>query len=1457
MESFTGREVPARKTKEEIDQTRLVDLSEAELKEAKENFLKDFPNLSEHERQVYCEELIQHEAIEDREVVTVVNTLSAAERSVLGTFLIDVIGFEQYPQTFYRCFQFLTEEKQQAAVEYCKNKKPESFVALAPFVQMDDFKVISSDSDRNKKDVLTSHFADFDSAAKLLDNLIELSEFQNELREKVEGNIDPTYEDNTLVYGVGFAAALQRLFETYANQHAMLQTEVLFSRLDRLEAVGVSTDKIDEVFKDPDLPARILTKEELEKREEIKGKLFGLGGEKFDDDYGFISPIRCSPREQVFKYLELQANSEKELVRKVFGNFTEYSDRITNVRLFVLNYLFQGWPVFLEVENLGLSKQEILSILEVYRQDAYSVTRLHTYDDVRALIDFDQNHPEEPKLYPFITDWVKNSIRNYSVYNNAGVEGLIMNMDKLDEWFPPDFSDEIRKVIVEERSDLLLYNLSYALGVLKIPFESILAHSGLPIEELIRFYPQVRYHIHHNVQSDAEKTDLNNILHETVLQGVRRDPNLLFDDDYQNALNDLLTNEDRERIIESGLVVPVPQYFFRSLVASSQKETYQDQLKDIALRDKALLREVVESGQVTMYLELLSPDEFKSFVIENLEIIDADNLCRPGGKFLDWWPLEEYEYLASQLEVANSTSGLVGMHNHLLNKLWEVKSERIDGKDENSVRSSLESLTRQLKDVDLRNNPERALGIQKEIEENYKLLKLIKRTNLERAAVGNLPVERKIISEIVVKLKRVCEKNQYAVFDYNVANVLGAYQASPLVMRDVHAYMEINPSVISSSFLSSQLAFGNPGRRASNLLETAMGDQAFEKFVEEYQRAIVFSRVNWSTDVGDGFLRNIPSRLRAGLKDLNPFSQFTREKVKSDYYLDFIDHIKNYKFFPLYQSQLEDIASKQQERFGNQKWTYVDKQFGEAIRVMSLLENSDLARKFYGEVAALTKRQQDEVIQVLAVAAIKNIDKKFDTKDQTLDEILPALSAGIKDSVMNTLQVERVSSESSLNNLPTEVVVGLSEYLNEIREDSRATKVFTNVCQELADKPYESWRTWGGDGFENETVKNDRLLELKERGLLPEVMSLEDYETWSTTKEVSMHEILELELSDYRSGIQDILSLAEVDHHVPDGLLSRDRVVVEQEYKKLTTPLRELSDKLKVYRERLKAIKRGGKEGEVIKPLSNAEQQEYRELQKEIAEYRTQYSEYIDEVKALVYLYDLKNLTSQELETGTLDHFNVSINEVHSLVQKALIPRYPMFAADYDRVVDLLNQAQDSLFSKNRVSRQELRLTDQVDFETHFSIGEKPVESCQSYKSTMGFSKGLISYITDPNVRIVQVRDEQGSLIARSILRLLEDGAGKPALFTERTYSVNPHPKIKEIIAQFAAQKAESIGALLYQEEAVRGNLVKSDQSGVLIDLISRGSLATHVYSDAAGGLQNDGFFRFRPNVKIHYTPKK
>jgi hypothetical protein len=402
-------------------------------------------------------------------------------------------------------------------------------------------------------------------------------------------------------------------------------------------------------------------------------------------------------------------------------------------------------------------------------------------------------------------------------------------------------------------------------------------------------------------------------------------------------------------------------------------------------------------------------------------------------------------------------------------------------------------------------------------------------------------------------------------------------------------------------------------------------------------------------------------------------------------------------------------------------------------------------------------------------------------------------------------------------------------YYKSCKKDRYQELAFKEFIIRVLNGTYGFWRAW--DSNIDPEDKLSQLNKLKEKKLIPEGLTLDQYRQWLDEEKFKFEETLAYDISDLKAGIGDIIGDAVADGHITEESL--DLSNIDEKYNTLIEPLNIFTNRQRELRELSKTA-----------GLTEERQAEYKELARQIADYRKKHETEMTAILALKYLAGLKNLTAHELENQALILKNknqVPLKKALSLLAEHFGEKAPDFIGDINRIRQLLAGGFEQIYGGKKVSRGKLYLTDRVDLETYVFIGERPVASCQNYDGRSGQNAGLLSYLSDPNVKIIQIYNESGSIIARSVMRLVEDDDNKPQLFIERTYSANPHPKINEAIVNFAKLKAEKMNVGLYASVSVG-----PDQKTTAADLHNNNSRSAYVYTDAAGGRIPKGRFTIR-----------
>lgn len=144
-----------------------------------------------------------------------------------------------------------------------------------------------------------------------------------------------------------------------------------------------------------------------------------------------------------------------------------------------------------------------------------------------------------------------------------------------------------------------------------------------------------------------------------------------------------------------------------------------------------------------------------------------------------------------------------------------------------------------------------------------------------------------------------------------------------------------------------------------------------------------------------------------------------------------------------------------------------------------------------------------------------------------------------------------------------------------------------------------------------------------------------------------------------------------------------------------------------------------------------------------------------------------------------------------------------------------------------------------------FLIGTEVDGSCQRVDGDPDKTKCLMGYALNGEIRAIVVNDAEGKIVARSVLRLMWDGA-KPVILQERIYSNMSDEVVYKAINQWAIGKAKAMGVSLVAAALEDGS--RKPYTGKVEFL---GGRAPFIYSDASGGVMEGSFTT--PNCELLY----
>ncbi|GEM_PF-1802087 len=703
--------------------------------------------------------------------------------------------------------------------------------------------------------------------------------------------------------------------------------------------------------------------------------------------------------------------------------------------------------------------------------------------------------------------------------------------------------------------------------------------------------------------------------------------------------------------------------------------------------------------------------------------------------------------------------------------------------------------------------------------------------------LSNIEYYKKIKSKVMLRISESRLKELKALF---LEATREACDEDPFLIFDkkIRSISELNPKERMSSHMDEYFTeypeeLLERGYRDNKFTyEELLGEDTFLRLVSGHARILAFSDKLTSKKIS--FLK---TATQEQLITINPSLRLlSKERLDTDFYEAILSEIRHSTFFQLYEKRLREIGDKEYEVYGKQdvqENITIPDEFSELVKRITLLENNECARTNAKFFLQLPEKKRDRILNMLEFLSTNNLDTAipFDSKTELIDTLQSHIQSRIHEFFEQTFDIKL--TDSALQKLDTLSVEGLGAliiyYKKICNKNSRMKIVLQECVSHVIDGTYKLWKL----------PNIDILQKLQEEKLLPKKLSREQYEIWKKEDTLNFEDVIQYDIASIHFGIREVLEQAVIDRHIEEGLLLEPMHELQKRYSMIAEPLKELVYKQKEQQEYFKANKG---------TITNEQQEEYNALKQNISDYTRENKIELARIKALQYLNGLKKISTHDLEEKILtieEKKRIPFSEILKTVHIAFQEDFPYFVSDVTRIQSILSEGRQNIFSDNRVSKTKLFITDRVDFETYIRIGEKPVSSCQHYDSG-SYNRGLLSYLIDPNLKIIQVYDVNEKIIARAILRLVNTREGNPSLFAERIYSANSHPKIYEAIANYVEKKSQAMGI----------PYALSEKSPVSEQLFQTGSRSPFVYTDAGGGLMPNGIFQIEPAMATPFKFK-
>jgi hypothetical protein len=988
---------------------------------------------------------------------------------------------------------------------------------------------------------------------------------------------------------------------------------------------------------------------------------------------------------------------------------------------------------------------------------------------------------------------------------------IIQNIDTFLELFSPGNQEKILNALKNNAAELWVENLDYAFDNEIATFDEIANSLADDPRNFVKHYEKLHSYWHKLSKAGKKpETDIETIdalTKETLLSETQ----LVLD--YPKIFQRFFTDEEILNQVSDYLQTCENTYFAPALLEQSKTKPFIKKtvkvLKDAIINNPHLYNrfaiDLFEELQ-----QLLSAKQILELAIKNAGHIEYNRYgSRKFIQFLVKHPIGLKQFTEASLQNGSLQTNLV-----LMMIVKEIQGSDNQTKNNKSTPTYFSSMKPQ---------------------DRQRLNNLY--SNLLAAFLTKSKEDPKLVL------------NREALYNSDIPN-------DNLTTEMISDAISSNPSLLTPILASFKDAQGYNSDEWGRKTYKTLSDPRITTAIAANIRQIAFSEVDNNKTLREF---KAPTESIELLEKINPLAELlAQDELESDFYQTAIARISHNPFYPLFKAKLNRIAESELKRNGprtEMNRYEPNQEFVSLVRRMQLLNVSNPIHVNKEHILELNPGDFKDIAPYLEFISYYRLDKDLylDFGEQSLNKIKEILAKRIFSHLVKIFGLDNLQAreDQELKIPRVETIEALIIYFtNSCKNDPNMERASKKYVAALLQGDVTTWRIWEGEEPTNESTADKKIKDLKQSGLVPEQMTLAQYQTWNQNQTTDLSEMLEYGIDDIVLGFNQIFDQAIADEHITSDSLNTNQALVQRRHDALSKPMIALNKELKDISKKMQKQKKAKKAGDEAQYVSEQEISRYEELRTEQTEYLDANQDKLDEAKAQLYIHALRNISSEELENQSLyiGKTKVAFKQAFKILEKVYSDSNPDFLQDIRRLQNSAAQGFEKIFGTSKISRSELTLTDQFDPMIYIRIGSEPVESCQNYDSTSDLNFGLLSYSMDPNVRIIQIFDEDQQIITRAALRLLADEDGNPQLFLERVYSTNSHHKINEAVINFAKEKAKKLKVNLYGHGERAKDLIKKKRT----KLQSSGSRAPYVYTDAGGGKRKNGVYKIQSAAKLN-----
>lgn len=484
----------------------------------------------------------------------------------------------------------------------------------------------------------------------------------------------------------------------------------------------------------------------------------------------------------------------------------------------------------------------------------------------------------------------------------------------------------------------------------------------------------------------------------------------------------------------------------------------------------------------------------------------------------------------------------------------------------------------------------------------------------------------------------------------------------------------------------------------------------------------------------------------------------------------------------------------------------------------------------------LPARREEELLSIFyCYSMLKSKDPENFSKLWSLGNSVEDSSRILLGELARHMGIQREVSEDEGKNFLTSMGTPspFFTYFLQYENSPEYKRLLAGMFEGILAGKYNEWK------FGERT--NQCLDELKKAKLVPESMTYEQYEIWRTDQETTLQEALATDASSVASAIRKVL--LDNNEHLQVEAFDEKEKTPEQVLIDIQSRLGLVGQDLASINKRMSELKKvsGSEENKDIMELL-AQKERIEEARKRLIKNRN--------------FVKVATLKPQEIVVGYLLE-GADLKKKVALITKVLEDIRKETSQEGQFVFEQVEQLLKSFYGQSK-EKQNLTCSDSSSPKDLIEVGARPVESCQHY-ATGSHNDCLLGY-SDPNTKILMLKNEKGNPVARAIFRLLSSREGKPALHVEKIYSVSASQGVLKSTFKHALSKAMQMGVPLFvnqeaqNEQGVETELqVPAGFTTIEVNeqLFSKGSRAPKVYVDSAGGERKRGNYRMENLLQV------